>query len=308
MSEEVLNAKNGYWKNSTFDIKRYFLVKDRDFITGNFTVITFQDNEFHYDWEFKFTVQSEANGDDENMDVDENHLNKLCRIEICLKEKLMVGHAAYVRIKVNENNLDFEFAPETTCFEEKSTNLSFKECDKLCMHIKININCEYNIDPILSNYEKLLDDQRLCTVKFDFGNTIIPAHRSLLSECYSEFKAMLMNENKKEVEITNVDPITFKHLLSFIYTGKFKTNGIEDWLKILIAANKYSMQSLVAKCETIMPYKLTPDNVVGVLLVALDVKSTSLKKKNVLSLYTATDIKWSRRKRLKLLFRKNISI
>lgn len=95
-----------------------------------------------------------------------------------------------------------------------------------------------------------------------------------------------MKQNKKTtivkiktiIEINDVDPFTFEQLLNFIYTKKFKADAIEDWLRILTAAHKYSMKDLIKNCETVVPYKLTPDNVIDVLRTAIELETEYLKK------------------------------
>lgn len=183
MSAGILNVRNFHSKETLFDIKRDFFTENGDFLPKKFTVVTSLDNEFHYNWNFNYTVgplRKNVNNDEASMDVDE-YFFKILRIEVSLKQRLMDGFDAIVEIKINKFfYMNVRFDPELPYREVDNRDFLFKKLDDMCMNIKITIFRRSHIDSILDNYKKFLDDKSLCTVKFDWGDTTIPAHEQLI--------------------------------------------------------------------------------------------------------------------------------
>lgn len=74
-----------------------------------------------------------------------------------------------------------------------------------------------------SNLE-LLFSESFADVTFSIGLETIYAHRNILSKC-EYFKIMFKDgwkeSTSKVIEIKEVDTITFKLILKYIYTGRF---------------------------------------------------------------------------------------
>lgn len=87
-----------------------------------------------------------------------------------------------------------------------------------------------------------------------------------------------MEKETGRVEITDIEADVFKKLLLFIYRGKIETNDTEELLELILAADKYSMKSLVDTCAFKISCNLTADNAVDILIAADMVRAEFLKK------------------------------
>jgi len=76
----------------------------------------------------------------------------------------------------------------------------------------------------------------------------------------------MYNSCQGEVEISDVDPGTLKHLLEFIYTGQVE--GAAYTPELLYAADKYEIHALVKLCAHQLKREITPETAAEVLLLA----------------------------------------
>ena len=93
----------------------------------------------------------------------------------------------------------------------------------------------------------------LTDVKFLVGGMTFGAHRSLISARSSVFAAMFASGMKEaetgQVRIEDIDPVTFKCFLKFLYTGIFEPSSIDkDLYKI---ADKYQVETLMELCRPV---------------------------------------------------------
>lgn len=136
---------------------------------------------------------------------------------------------------------------------------------------------------LVDDYDKFFENEKLRDVTFVVAGEEIRAHLQILSARNEVFAKMFdsgMIEGKNnKVEIPDVEPNIFKLLLKFIYSDKFESKDVCESLKLLVAADKYSVDNLVHKCGLCVSDNLTTENVVEVLLIADLVNVKFLKKR-----------------------------
>ncbi|ODM90843.1 Speckle-type POZ protein B [Orchesella cincta] len=99
------------------------------------------------------------------------------------------------------------------------------------------------------------------------SSTKFPAHRIVLSTRVEYFKSMLASRMKETVEgiirIDDMDPVTCKEFLRFIYQGKVEnlSNSVRE---LYTAADKYGMDDLRSLCERHLFNHLTVENALEV--------------------------------------------
>jgi hypothetical protein len=96
---------------------------------------------------------------------------------------------------------------------------------------------------------------------------------------YTVFKAMIyMNKSTENltgiVRVDDIDAKTMKTLLKFIYQTKFTFEEATD-LDVLMAANKYNIVDLVAKCEKYILMDLSKKNIMNILAVSKFLPTTN---------------------------------
>ncbi|XP_065204315.1 speckle-type POZ protein-like [Planococcus citri] len=119
---------------------------------------------------------------------------------------------------------------------------------------------------LLSNdMEKCFNEDRFKDVKILVKGEEFRAHKMILATRSSVFEKMLcvdMLESKKNyIDITDMEPATFKEMLRYIYTGKVK-NLDELAFELLPAADRFDLEELKIMCEGVLLKKLSPDNAV----------------------------------------------
>lgn len=152
------------------------------------------------------------------------------------------------------------------------------------IHIKIFVfyNSWESLYSLADDYEKLLENRELSDVVFVLGSEDIHGHKQVIAARNEVFAKMFNSDmvEKKDgrVEIIDIEPKIFKFLLKFIYSEKIDTDDVDDLLKLIVAADKYSVKNLVSLLERILAEKLTEDNVVEVLMTAELLKVERLKE------------------------------
>ena len=101
---------------------------------------------------------------------------------------------------------------------------------------------------MLKLYQQTLDNTQ-CDIQFLIDDKIINAHRNILCCRSSYFRALLLNDfseknQRKPIELTDVDYTTFVELLFFIYTGIYhQTLSYEMAIKCMIYSNRINFLS-----------------------------------------------------------------
>lgn len=157
---------------------------------------------------------------------------------------------------------------------------------KICMNSKDRheFKMKQNVDRRLKEMvrlEILMDNKEFSDVIFNVDGTKFSAHKNILASKGQVFAAMFqhdMKENaKNEVDIEGINRDVFKELLRFMYAGK--VHGIENIAdKLLIAADRYSIEELKIICEKNVYENLTNTNAVEYLQLADIHNAPNLKK------------------------------
>jgi len=127
---------------------------------------------------------------------------------------------------------------------------------------------------------KMYNDKEFSDVVVKCGGTRFECHKVVLASSSPVFKAMLTSNMKEkinnEIEIDDIKPEVMTELLEFIYTGRSSNldNFSED---LLIAADKYGIDSLKKLCEGILINSLGIENCFSLLILG-DTFSPTIKE------------------------------
>jgi len=144
--------------------------------------------------------------------------------------------------------------PETKMIDCSSSSFSFPFI--IYFTVKLRSTIPNFINKLVdSNWSEQLwaaaINSKLTDVKFIVGGTTFSAHRSLLSARSPVFAAMFASGMKEaetgQVRIEDIDPVTFKYFLKFLYTGMIEPSSIDkDLFKV---ADKYQVETLMELCR-----------------------------------------------------------
>jgi speckle-type POZ protein len=185
-----------------------------------------------------------------------------------MKEMVSTGQGTWATIswpfsKINYNTYirDIDYGYQFANFKlivEFTQNTSFAEGER----------------QVLTHLSKLLDTQSMADVNFVVKNEKIGAHTAIVVSGSPVICAML-EENKfkegvtKEVEIDDIDPLVFKEILRYLYTGRAPKLDEDDMTEpLFLAADKYQIEALKNLCEQRLIKKLNVKTVVHHLVVA----------------------------------------
>ena len=127
-----------------------------------------------------------------------------------------------------------------------------------------------------------LHEQEKESINVDSEGSKFGAHKFILAARSPVFAAMFkhseMKENEKnEVEITDIQPAVLKEMLTFIYTGD--TPNIKEMASsLLYAAEKYQLQHLKALSERQLAVSITVKNAAETLVLAHQHEALQLKE------------------------------
>lgn len=148
--------------------------------------------------------------------------------------------------------------------------------------ITFEIYREYKVFSTTGNYDKLLQNKQTSDVTFAIGDEEIHAHKQILSAQSDVFASMfysdMMEKKTGIVKVIDIEPTVFKLLLNFIYTLKLDSNETNELLQLIVAADKYSVKSLVDVCGYRLANNLSIDKAAEVLIIADLVKAQYLKE------------------------------
>ena len=127
---------------------------------------------------------------------------------------------------------------------------------------------------VLTHLSKLLDTQAMADVTFIVKKEKIGAHSAIVVSGSPVLCTMLEKDKFKEgrtkvVEIDDIDPLVFKEMLRYLYTGKapkLDEDGMTE--PLFLAADKYQIEALKDLCEQSLIAKLNLETVVHFLVVA----------------------------------------
>ena len=108
-------------------------------------------------------------------------------------------------------------------------------------------------------------------VTFSVQEKEFHCHKAVLAGRSTVFHTMftvdMREKNEDRVEIKDIDADTFNEMIIFIYSGKAK-NLQQKAANLLMAAEKYDLTDLKAKCEASLSLGLDVDNVLDTLVLA----------------------------------------
>lgn len=112
----------------------------------------------------------------------------------------------------------------------------------------------------------LFNNEILSDVHFivgrDANQQVIPAHKFVLSVGSAVFDAMfngVLATKSEEVELPDVEPAAFLHLLKFLYSDEVRI-GPESVMTTLYTAKKYAVAALEEHCVDFLKSNLGTDN------------------------------------------------
>jgi speckle-type POZ protein len=127
---------------------------------------------------------------------------------------------------------------------------------------------------VLNHLSKLLDTQSMADVTFVVKNERIGAHSAIVVSASPVICSMLEEDKFKEgrtkvVEVDDIDPVVFKEMLRYLYTGKAPKLDEDDMTEpLFVTADKYQIEALKDLCEQSLIRKLTIQTVVHYLVLA----------------------------------------
>ena len=104
--------------------------------------------------------------------------------------------------------------------------------------------------------------------------TKFKVHKLILATRSSVFKAMFNSiaDNKEsqngQVKVPDIDPVTMKALLKFIYTDFVSKNDIT--MALFYASDKYDLKKLTTFCEKVLMNHFDTENVIDILIECQD--------------------------------------
>ena len=111
-----------------------------------------------------------------------------------------------------------------------------------------------NLWALCGDYAKLRKIGLMTDITIVCEGTRFPAHRVILAARSEVFAAMFshkdtLEDQRKEVEINDIDEFTMERFLSFIYEATVPGDlDFEDTAHLFAAANKYQVTSLIETC------------------------------------------------------------
>lgn len=138
------------------------------------------------------------------------------------------------------------------------------------------------VNSIFEDYSQFLENKEASDVMFVVEDEEFSAHKQIVSarsEVFAKmFETEMFERRTGHVEIIDIEPAIFRLLLEFIYTSKLESNKLDVLIKLIVAADKYSVKSLVSLCAYRLAKNLTDANVAEVLVTADMVKANFLRK------------------------------
>lgn len=270
-----------YHEKCLFVYERKFYDENTQLVPQKFNIITLgDDNQCTLRWEIEYSILK-------TVIYPSYNLTNITDVKVSLLDKLSGDNAAEVKIKTklepNDSDiLKYLFNSENSLKQqsEKFEKYIYKD-SVLQIELSITHNSK-SLSKTVDNYSKFLKTEMLHDVVIVIGDKKISANIARLTADSPVFKSMFENDmlEKKtgQVEITDIEENIFHLLLDFVYFEKVDTNDFDVLLKLLEAADKYAMKSLINVCEDRISKHLNIDNVIDAFITADFVKAEVLKR------------------------------
>lgn len=139
-----------------------------------------------------------------------------------------------------------------------------------------------NEDPLDQSMLTLLQSGAYSDVTFNVAGKSFKAHRNILVTRCKYFEAIFeggfQESTSPEFEIIDVEPDVFAVILHFIYTGALPDSIGIIAKEVFVAADKYDLQPLVAKCVDLLCNGISLNNCVEYLVLANSYNQDYLEK------------------------------
>nr|XP_042903336.1 speckle-type POZ protein B-like [Parasteatoda tepidariorum] len=136
--------------------------------------------------------------------------------------------------------------------------------------------------PLQKDLRKMLLEKGHTDLNLHAGNKIIPVHKCLLSARSPVFSAMfkrdMMENQTGVVDIPDVESEVLRSFVEYLYTDIFSNTDFDHVLNLLLAADKYQVNSLKERCSKILISKISTENIYEVISVADLVNQVALKQ------------------------------
>ena len=134
---------------------------------------------------------------------------------------------------------------------------------------------------LVRDLEKVLDQPTFTDWTLVCQGRNVPCHRFMLAARSPIFKQLFASTQSQDwSEISNLDLDTLYNLMEYIYTDSVNTGS--DIAKLFAAADEYCIFGLKSKCSVILKKRLSVDNVIQTLQLAIlhnddDLKTSCFK-------------------------------
>ena len=125
---------------------------------------------------------------------------------------------------------------------------------------------------VSEDFGKLLEDKDFCDMEINCGGEIFSCHQVIIAARSPVFRAMFrakMKESEsRKVTIEDIKPEIMAEMLYFLYTGLVKKDVSKDSVvDLLVAADKYQMDTLRNICQDKLSSALDAKNVIEFLIL-----------------------------------------
>jgi hypothetical protein len=163
--------------------------------------------------------------------------------------------------------------PGGNCYNCATPSLRTTFAVELLLDLKPSADMSQGQQNVLNHLSHLLEDQTLSDIAFQVKKETIKAHSIIVAAGSPVFAAMLQQDfiekQTKTVEIKDIKPEVFKQLLHYLYTGKaflIEKEGMAH--DLLVAADKYGVDTLKEECAAILARNLKIENAARTLIIA----------------------------------------
>lgn len=139
-------------------------------------------------------------------------------------------------------------------FDSPLVDLSFlkveeareKEEEKVILHAG---GMNYPSALLIFQYASLVNNPKYSDLIINVGNQKFHGHKAIIAARNENLAALIEQAgNANEIEITQIPPASFKHLLDFLYTGTFSVRN-DNVYEVMQSANQLNIQQAVDICR-----------------------------------------------------------
>ncbi|KAG8192268.1 hypothetical protein JTE90_002095 [Oedothorax gibbosus] len=125
---------------------------------------------------------------------------------------------------------------------------------------------------MISSLHRLNTEKQFADCKIKVGDTILPAHKGILSVrspvFQKYFEQDMIEKRTGEIVISDFEPKIVSALLTYLYTNTVEDLTIEEFRQLFTIADKYDVGSLMDRCTTLLLRNLDNETVCKTLKLA----------------------------------------